>query len=482
MAIGLSILFIIFACIGLKTEKKIVNPITVFCGLWGMITFFSALHLYRMYEPDNKTYYWIAIGVCAFFFGYYITKLATAGNRGVVFRKRKKKQNTYKIDYQLNYKLVYFMLLFCLPFYLKDLMSIINHIGAGNSLSSVQALMQSGDDVFVRSRIESAIRLLIINPFMWICIPITVVDFWVGKRDKFLITLTLTIMTIRILSTGGRASFIHMAFYFVCVYTMMRNDSISGLSERIKNSVRKNKKMFLSVMILGVVVLGLMTYSRAGRGAFRSVYYDFAMQPMMLQIWAKISEKNPLGFGMASLDGFLYPIEYFMRNTIHVSLPDYYQDINNLVNLTDTQWQWVGSGVCANAYVSCFWFFYTDARVLGIAIGSFIYGIFGRCTFGSAQKKLNQKSLAIYCMAVIGIFYTFGRFEFSQMPYTLGFIYLFLFFYRRKRVVDTSASAKPNVVSRFHKTADDFESEDESVKETEEFEKINSAIKLIMDE
>jgi len=45
-----------------------------------------------------------------------------------------------------------------------------------------------------------------------------------------------------------------------------------------------------------------------------------------------------------------------------------------------------------------------------------------------------QRNMAIYCMVIIGVFYTFGRFQFAQYNYALGIIYLGLFAYKKTNI------------------------------------------------
>lgn len=336
--------------------------------------------------------------------------------------------------YELRYKAIYIMLIFSILFFIKDLASIISKIGMNHNLSVIQNLIQGDDDVFVRSSIENALILLFVNPFTWICAPITIIDFWMGKRDKKLLIMTIMLVVLKTLTTGGRAMFIQLAFYFVCVFTLINSKRSTKFSQQVRATVKKNKKIFIISGIICICILYILTYSRAGQAAIKTIYYDFAMQPYMFQIWCKVADTTDIGFGVASLNGFLFPINYILRNTIQISLPQSYHTIYELIESTDTQWQWIGNGVSANAYTSAFWFFYVDGRIMGIAIISFIYGIYSRIIFKNMETNPTQRNMAIYCMVIIGVFYTFGRFQFAQYNYALGIIYLGLFAYKKTNI------------------------------------------------
>lgn len=428
IAFGFIISFI-FAIFGIKTERKLFNPLTVFCGLWCLIIFLSSLHLYGLYEANNTTYFWIDLGVVSFVFGYYVIK-ASLHNKTIVF----KKINSSKIKYYTNYRKLYLIFTICLLFCLKDFITVISRIGLGNDLKTVQVLLQSNDDVFTRSSIENAIKLLFVNPMLWTMGPIVITDFWIGKKDKILLSLMVAISFLRISTTGGRAALIQIVFCFISIYTIVSNKRNSTKRFSAMQNIRKNKRKFILLASLGIFLLAFMTYSRAGQSAIKTLYGNFAMQPIMLQTWAHEAQNSPLGFGRASLNGILYTIEYVLRNSIHLSFSSTFQEITNLIMATDTEWQWIGETLRANAYVSVFWFFYVDARIPGIVIGSFLYGGLSKLSFNKLIKNMSVRNVAIYSLFLLGVFYTFGRCQYSQIDFTLGMVYLCFFIYKRENV------------------------------------------------
>ena len=424
--------------VGKKTEKKVINPLSVFCLLWGIVIFLSNIHLFNLYLPKESTYTILIFGIISFVFGYYATKILI-GNKQFKFRikvasKRyrcnaKVASKRYRCNaYKINYKILYLAFLICIPFYIKDLVSVISSIGFGNSLSVIQGLMQGNDDVFTRSAIESTVLLLFVHPFSWISCPIVAVDFWMGKRDIKLLILQIVTILMRIFTTGGRAVFIQFMFYFFCVFMLSRSNDSKSLYKEIRVKEKKNKRLFLMICVVGLAILALLTYSRAGQAAIRTIYYDFAMPPIMFEKWIDTVKEYPKGYGMASLNGFLYPIDYILRNSVHVSLPETFKKIYDLIQLTDTEWKWIGNGVIANAYISAFCIFYIDGRQVGVILASMIYGFICRNTYSKVSNNYSVKSVAVFCLVLVGVFYTFGTFEFSQYSYVLALIYIRFFF------------------------------------------------------
>ena len=419
-----SILCLFAAFIGFKTEKRLFNPVTLFCGLWGIIVFLSSLCLYNLYLSENKTYNLIFWGIVCFVVGYYFYKLIVGNKRVIIGDRQKRLSNR---EYVLNYKLIYFLFILCILFLLKDFISIFNNLGMITNLHDTQKLLQSDKEVFVRSGIENAFRIFIINPMVTICPIIAIVDLWLGKKDKLLIALAFVIIMMKVVATGGRAAFIQLFFYFIVMYTLCNN----GKYNFRKYISKKNRKIFIFAGIVIVSLLATMTLSRAGQAALKTIYYDFSMQPMMFQIWSEKAEQLPASNGMATFSGLFHLIDYTLRNTVKIALPQSYTDIYNMIALTDTEWQRIGKGVFANAYVSVFWFFYVDGRSFGIMFGSFLYGAVCRAFYKNIMLGLNVKSLAVYSFLLMGVFYTFGTSMFSQSGYVLGLIFLYSFIYKR---------------------------------------------------
>ena len=432
MAIVCVIFCIVMFFVGKKTEKKVINPLSVFCLMWGIIIFLSNLHLFNLYTPKENTFVILTSGIVSFSFGYFMAK-GLMGDRRFILKENGLDTKKVCRTYVINYRVLYLAFLICIPFYIKDFVSVISSIGFGNSLKALQGLMQGTDDVFTRSSIESACLLLFVRPFSWISCPIVAVDFWMGRRDFKLIILQLITIFLRIFTTGGRASFIQFMFYFLCAFVLSESNNLRFKCKKMRFRARKNKKLFSLMCITGLVVLAALTYSRAGQAAIRTIYYDFAMPPIMFEKWIDVVKDYPLGYGMASLNGFLYPVDYILRNSVHASLPDSFNSLYNLIQLTDTEWKWIGDGVTANAYVSAFWFFYTDGRLFGVIFAAAVYGFICRNTYKNAILNHSVKSVSIFCLVIIGVFYTFGTFEFSQCSYALALLYISFFFRKKVR-------------------------------------------------
>ncbi|HBJ1651641.1 O-antigen polymerase [Clostridium botulinum] len=419
------VLCIFFTIIAIKSEKKILNPVTVFCGIWAFIIYLSSKHLYTLYEVKIITYKWIIMGNVFFVFGYYGWKLITRG-KFIYIKWNKLHKDSKHNEYVLRYNYIYILSIICIIFLIKDIMNLeIHTLKYGVNLKNIQMLVRECENI--HSSLENAIRFLIISPFCTAISVITAIDFCIGKKDKRLFGLTIIILICKVLSTGGREAFIKFFFYLIIGYSFASNKIFFIKSFELKKINRRSKRNACLVFVLGIIFLAMLSFSRAGNNILKTIYLDFAMQPNMLEYWSDVVEsRNLFGYGFASLNGFFYPILYIAKNLIRLfpDMPVLYEQIYNITMLTDSQWIRIGSELTANAYVSVFWFLYYDAREFGIAIGMFIYGIFSFNMYNLAIRKTCERNVCKYALILVGLFYTFGRMEFTITSYVLAYFFI----------------------------------------------------------
>ncbi|MEZ7139783.1 oligosaccharide repeat unit polymerase, partial [Streptococcus pneumoniae] len=102
---------------------------------------------------------------------------------------------------------------------------------------------------------------------------------------------------------------------------------------------------------------------------------------------------------------------------------------------TDAIWYNIAPGLTkANAYVSLFWFFYADGRLLGVLIGSLLYGTFCGYIFCRYIQQQNKKNLAMLLFIYQGVFFSFIRFPFSKSNYAIAFVLLLFFAFKKKGI------------------------------------------------
>lgn len=415
----MAILCIALGIMGIKTEKIKLNPITIFSFLWGIIIFFSNMRLYTLYETDIEIYKYIILGVISFVCGYYSFKIILK-NKVLVINKNK---TTYKI----RKKMCYMLLILCLLFIAKNI--IVNRkilFKDGYNLASVQTAQQEND--LSSTGLENAISFLIVNP-MYISLNVAIIaNFLLGDKD-FKLFLCLIVLNIgRIITSGGRQSFIQ--FFFILLIIMSFSQHCKNLEKKI---VKKIKGKRTSVIFIGVIVLIVLSLSRSSN-IIKTIYLDFAMQPYMFEYWAKtLDSTNSIAYGLSSTMGFIYPVLYICKNFLRIFLeiPEFFSSIYNMNMLPIEKWIYIGHTLKANAYVSIFWYLYYDGRLIGILIGMFILGMISNNIYTIAIKRNDMKNVSLYVMIAIMLFYSFGDMEFSKTNFAIAFIYIITIMFKR---------------------------------------------------
>ena len=93
------------AVLSYKIEKRLYNPVTLFCGIWALVILFAALHLYGMKEASDYAYSIMTLGIVCFSFGSYIA--LSIRKRFRISLIRKKQSSNASGNYNINYPVVY---------------------------------------------------------------------------------------------------------------------------------------------------------------------------------------------------------------------------------------------------------------------------------------------------------------------------------------------------------------------------------------
>ena len=426
----------IFVVVGYFFEKKLLlNPVTVFCALWAVILFFSSQMKYTMYTASDEKNMMIVYGVIAYLVGYYVNKLFLNRVHIRIGRFSRYRDDTQRIAVP-RYQLLYFLCIVSLLYTFYDLVRVVVQSGTFN-LGTIQKMLQSGDISNANGSVLNAIVVLFISPTKFILPAITAVDFFYGRRDRRLLLLTCCLIFVNMLSTANRTSFLLFflwLFFIATLYLYHNSDKRQLYLKRIENSkiVSKISKYKWGIVWIAVVAFVVMSLSRTSTSLFKQIYLYFSMPPSMFEIWGeKVDAEGVYGCGVASLLGFIYPIFYILKNLLGIHMPNLVETIYDWNMMTDTTWVWPGKNIYANAYVSLFWFFYLDGRLIGIIIGMFIFGVVLSKSYNSIiARKHSARQVAIYCCLLYSVLFSFVRFQFSLTRIALGLIFVMFFAYK----------------------------------------------------
>lgn len=399
-----------FAFIGYFTEKNIFNPVTIMTILWGGIVYLSRLGLYGLYLANEHTYLMIIIGIYTFVSSYYISKLILkvkfSQNNSNIFQH----DNPSKIN--VNYKVIYFLYLICILYVIIRLSQrgLYNVIGTGFNLASISSDIQS--DSNNASGLINLLGFWIATPLYFPLMIMSLTDYIFGNKDRWLIFLNIVLTLGRILLYGGRYPFIQL---MIAIFLLM------SFKNRHKYSLKRTAR-YLLALIIGLLIFMVLTNSKT-QAPLKTLYLDFAMQPIQFQTWAGVIDMNgSYSYGFASLYGFIHPFLYIIKNLN--GMPTFFSEIYNNIQNTFNIWIPIGDTLNANAYTSIFWYLYYDGRFIGIIVGMLVLGMIAYLTYKKAYSSNNPKQIANYVMIAFCLIYTFTDMEMYKYDFALGLIYL----------------------------------------------------------
>lgn len=427
MIIACFILIFAVAIVVIEKEyRSPINPFIFFSGIWAFIVFLYSLHLFGLREGSEQVVYLIFIGVISFGTGYLLLMI---NNKYKIVNNYNKESKLY----DLRYKLILFLGYLCILFYLNDFIISLSLVLKGNDLDAIRVLAQDQNSILNREAggIYNLIKNFIILPSVTAIEVIAVVDYWFGKCSKHLFFVNIGIIIMRVVSDAGRTPLVNFMLYMLLAYFLLSTKQSNKGSEE-SDVDKKNKKRIKVITAAGFILGVILTISRSGVLIIRHLYFYFAMPPYLFSYWKDTIDKlGNLAYGTASLNGLVFSISYFFKNLFNTQYPEFIQTVYNQIAQTDRVWPVIAAGgTKANAYVSAFWFFYFDGRTIGIIIGMFLYGLLATKIYLDSKKSGSVKSISLYLLLFQGIAFSFIRFPFAKIYYSLAFLLIMFIAYK----------------------------------------------------
>ena len=407
-----------------KEDRVFVNPSITFSFLWLGIVFLSQIKLFDLYQASKEAYFIIMIGVVAFTIGGKVVERCC---RSV--NASKQSGSKLIVTNRLNYTILTCITLICISAYLPQLILSIRHMMNGVSLNDVRGYLQDAD-------YSTGWANFLGNYFLLPCATVIELlgplDYWVGKRNKCFCSLSIILVLVRTFGSGGRTPLFNFVLYFVGAYIFACHRK-SSLAKPVR---AKDKRKFRVYAQIGIFGLSLVTLMRAAGSLVRKLYFYFAMAPVLLTRWCDtISANNYHGYGIVSFNGFFYIIDYFRKNLTGGNYLPRIIEAYKLIADTDSLWLRItSSGTTANAYVSCFWFFYADAGILGVFILSLLWGAVSMLMYHRAARGTDLRCTAAYLLLFQSIFFSFIRFPFGKAYYLISFLMVYMLAFKKKRI------------------------------------------------
>lgn len=423
---------IFLAIIGWKIERFILNPLTIFAGIWTIVLICSATNP-KLTTPHDVIYLYILLGIMIFGVGYFIAR----HTKKIAFRIGNRWLYNNGDNYLPRFTVLYVIGTICIFAYTYNLYLVVSGAGSLN-MAIMKVFLQTF--TLQKSSWLNAFYFLLVEPMSTVIPVIAISNMIFGRRDKKLLTIAIVLLVIKTIANTTRNTIIVVIVYFTIGLLISIRER--GKRETIKKIIKKRKKQVILAILIGVFVFIAMTVAR-GVSVFENIWVDFALPPRMFEVWKEeIDSNNIYGYGFASLHGFIYPIFYVLKNILGIQMPSNIEAINDLITRTDTVFVWPGERVTANAYVTAYWFMYLDSRLIGIILGSLILGFISSKMFKQVMKNTNEKNFTMFCFIINAVIFSLARVQFTGVSFALGFIYLFFLYRNNRGVIDENSTYK----------------------------------------
>lgn len=428
MVIGITIFCVVVAIFGYTRSKFFLNHITVMFLLWGIIVPISSLGLYGVTIPNTHTYVVILVGLIGFFLGGTLWWGPQRYKISIKSNINQRKYENHICDYKINKKFLCVLILISLIYYVYKLILIIELLRSGVNYAYIRNLVTSeNENIMHNSRMILAIQTFIASPTAFLVIALMPIELLKkGNKDKVLIYLSSVMLFLWVITTGGRSVILWFALYFVCAFSMRRNESN-------KVEWRRIIRRYRFVVIIGAVLLFIfflkMTLSRKGTEVdlLKEIYIYFVAPIPFLDHHlynVDMNYTNVYGFGISSFYGLIYPILYVIR-FVSGSYPSwiteiYYMSFRMLERGFD-----IGGHIWMNAFATAFFQPYIDGREAGVFVIMLIFGAMCAKTFYKARYTGDKKALLLYLLLLQKVMFSMVRFYFTMQAQAMCFLYAF---------------------------------------------------------
>ena len=412
-----------------KKYRNITNTIYLFLLEWIVVMFLAKQKIYGLYDVSASVEQIVLIGCVAFLCGHIVS---------IVLRKYRfvaKRNSNRETFYSLRYEMLYVLGIVCVLYFLPQFIKALGALLSGNSMNAIRLLVQDETSGFSSgSKIKNLLSNFIVLPSATALEALCIADFWVGKKDKKLLIITATVVLFRIVSDAGLTPLVNLAMYLIFGYL------VTHKRREIKSNreAKKDRKLVRRCSVIGLGIILIISLARTSSTLSRQLYFYFAKSPVLFSQWKEaVDSANLVTYGLTSLNGYIFSIVYLVKNLLGLNYPKLLQSSYDMIAATDSVWKTIAQGgTAANAYVSAFWFMYTDYRIIGVIIGMLCYGYIVSRTYFKLINQKNVYRLAIYLLLLQGVMFSFIRFPFAKPYYALAFIIIYLASRKRECIDD----------------------------------------------
>lgn len=401
---------------------SVLNPLCIFFIMWTFITGMYCLVRGDILPPSLHTTIIYAIGLFSFGAGAVVS---------LNVYKKKHNVNVAELSYiYYDYNLLYWTLV-GLCWWIMGMAALrsLPYLLAGTEINEIRYVM--------REEVLGDVNVPFIyfaEPMSYVILQYSIFKIYKGEHVAISLACILITTILTELCIGGRFFLYYVAFGFFFLFFVKK---IKTRRIGIEGVKRMSKTMrFLIILVITFLTFAIIQVTGEER-LFSSIYSYFCGCIKLLDV--KINEflaTENYTFGFTSLNGFVRPVLVVLRAMgIIGDLPQIAQSSETyLLAVEEATTEVSRSGDIFNGFVSMFYTFYVDLGIVGVIIGSTVWGWFCEKIFLLMKNRGHDKDVILYLLVLMALSMSMTRFPFCTYQYALSFVYVyFIFEFGRKK-------------------------------------------------
>ena len=407
---------IILLLLGIYSHRahKWWSPDTLFCYMWAVITFFSSLHLYTMYESSDKVYLIVLWGVLFYFLGTRISMRAAIKAKNVA---------SYR-DF-ISPKLFWFLLFFLFAALIGSFMQSYYLLMSGEELGAIRDATYGNDDS-VGIKVDTGVTGIILDLVIHLLSPLVCAAgilyftrFGVKKIHYFIMVLLFVVM--QSFTDGGRFGLVFLIIELIIGFNLVNSF--------VKNERKTSPKFILIFVAILLFFVFLISFMRGitETDIFFTKYYRYLCGDIAFfdSHLPAIDTSNHWSLLGSSFWGFWSIVLPFLRGFFGMEYPDWYLYTEKYI--MDTQeFRQIGTNMWTNAFSTPFYYPYADAGWIGVAVALLLLGLITGKIYIKAIKEQSAKYIIMYLIICQILFNTIFQYPFVNKGYVTIFLLLLL--------------------------------------------------------
>ena len=428
MLLGMSAIILIIAYAYKRYFDSWLNPASIFSLLWGSILCLYSLKLFHIYDVPINTLVVYIVGISFFLIGCLPFKLYI--RQVTLYRKKKTQRSLF--DFNKNVRLFFLLLTIVatLILFSRAIKTLPFWFGG------VALVKRANVEGYITySALESMLYTFFANPIETLSVFVVAIDFFFerGSFSKLQAAFTILMILFGYISSGSKfLLFVPILAFSITYFTYKyENDRSYRKYSKIISKLPVWKKILIVIVAMIISLFLIYMLNMKYGGWLESLYmYFVGCIPCGSHAIEDMSNGTRY-YGMVSFNGAFRVLSQIFA-FIGIKLP--YNSIMNdaynsmliyerAVNISPT--------VTYNAFISVFSYFYKDGGLLGVGIGSFI---FGRISYLVYRKLISEKSafsLLLYLFICYLILFSIVRMQLYLAPTVMLLIYINILFRRK---------------------------------------------------